>query len=821
MLEVQALSVSYGKHAALAKAALTVEPGEVVVILGANGAGKTTLLKSLAGFVAKETGSRVRFNGADITAMRPHLIVEAGLALVPEGRGIFGDLTVRENLALGAFAKRARTSETARLDHVLRLFPRLAERLGQTARTMSGGEQQMLAIGRALMSKPEILLLDEPSLGLAPIVTQELFRALARIREDGTGILLVEQNTKKSLEIADRGYLLENGSVTGEGSARSLQNNPAVQAAYLGISATDRPDAAPGFGAISADYGEPPSPGMLRIPPSPARGEGKIAASPLTKFRLEPYRESALAPRGRGRRGEAGPGEGADPHSQDHPARPRAMAPTDAISHGRKDAMFDIQLLIDNENRDASGGASFSRLNPLTKTEATKAAAATAADARAAASAAASAFPIWSRTGPGERRTLLLKAADLLEARTPDFIERGTRETGATALWIGFNVHLAAGMLREAASMTTQIAGEVIPSDVPGSFAMAIRQPVGVVLAIAPWNAPVILGVRSIAMPLACGNTVVLKASELCPATHHLIGEVLKEAGFPAGVVNIITNAPDDAPEIVEALIAHPAVRRVNFTGSTRVGRIIAQTAAPYLKPVLLELGGKAPMVILDDADLDAAVDAAAFGAFMNQGQICMSTERLVVDDKVADAFVAKLAAKASGLPAGDPTKGNVVIGSVVNAEAVKRLSELLADAQAKGAKVAAGGGIEGTIMQATVLDRVDSSMRIYGEESFGPVVSVVRVDGDEEAIRIANDTEYGLSASVFSRDISRAMGVAQRIESGICHINGPTVHDEAQMPFGGVKASGYGRFGGKAAIHEFTELRWITIQNSPRHYPF
>jgi acyl-CoA reductase-like NAD-dependent aldehyde dehydrogenase/ABC-type branched-subunit amino acid transport system ATPase component len=736
MLEVEALSVSYGKHVALAKAALSVRPREIVVILGANGAGKTTLLKSLGGFVGKQAGSQVRLGGADITAMRPHRIVEAGLALVPEGRGIFGDLTVRENLQLGAFARRARDHEAARLAHVLDLFPRLAERMAQTARTMSGGEQQMLAIGRALMSKPDILLLDEPSLGLAPIVTQELFRALTRIREDGLGVLLVEQNTKKSLEIADRGYLLDNGRVTGEGTARALQDNPAVQAAYLGIS---------------------PLPG----------GEG---------FKS---------------------------------------------SKGRNGAMFDIQLLIDNEPREATGGASFSRLNPVTRTEATKAAAATAADARAAASAAAAAFPAWSKTGPTERRTLLLKAADLLEARTPDFIDRGTRETGATPMWIGFNVYLAAKMLREAAAMTTQIAGEVIPSDVPGSFAMAIRQPVGVVLAIAPWNAPVILGVRSIAMPLACGNTVVLKASELCPATHHLIGEVLKEAGFPAGVVNIITNAPDDAPEIVEALIAHPAVRRVNFTGSTRVGRIIAQAAAPYLKPVLLELGGKAPMIVLDDADLDAAVDAAAFGAFMNQGQICMSTERLVVDDKIADAFVAKLAAKASSLPAGDPAKGPVVLGSVVNAEAVKRLSELLDDARAKGGKVVAGGGIDGTIMQATVLDRVDSSMRIYGEESFGPVVSVVRVDGDEEAIRVANDTEYGLSASVFSRDVSRAMGVAQRIESGICHINGPTVHDEAQMPFGGVKASGYGRFGGKAAIQEFTELRWITVQNGPRHYPF
>ena len=226
-------------------------------------------------------------------------------------------------------------------------------------------------------------------------------------------------------------------------------------------------------------------------------------------------------------------------------------------------------------------------------------------------------------------------------------------------------------------------------------------------------------------------------------------------------------------------------------------------------------------MIVLDDADLDAAVDAAAFGAFMNQGQICMSTERLVVDEQVANAFVAKLAAKASRLTAGDPTKGDVVLGSVVNAEAIRRIAELIEDAKAKGAKILTGGEAQGTVMPATVIDHVDSSMRIYAEESFGPVVSVIRVSGEDEAVRIANDTEYGLSAAVFGRDIGRAMAVAQRIESGICHINGPTVHDEAQMPFGGAKASGYGRFGGKAAIHEFTELRWITVQNGPRHYPF
>jgi acyl-CoA reductase-like NAD-dependent aldehyde dehydrogenase len=339
-------------------------------------------------------------------------------------------------------------------------------------------------------------------------------------------------------------------------------------------------------------------------------------------------------------------------------------------------------------------------------------------------------------------------------------------------------------------------------------------------LSIAPWNAPVILGVRALALPLACGNTVILKASEICPGTHRLIAECLREAGLPPGVLNVITNAPEDAPVLIEALISHPAVRRINFTGSTRVGQIIALIAAKYLKPVLLELGGKAPLIVLDDADIDAAVAAAAFGAFMNQGQICMSTERIVVDQKIADAFVAKFATKAETLVAGDPRKGDTPLGSLIGTDAADRIQGLIKDAVGKGARVVAGGKVRGTLMSATVVDHVTSSMRIYGEESFGPVVTIVRVSGVDEAVRIANDTEYGLSAAVFGRDIARALGVAKRIESGICHVNGPTVHDEAQMPFGGVKASGYGRFGGKAGIAEFTELRWITIETGPQHYP-
>jgi benzaldehyde dehydrogenase (NAD) len=483
--------------------------------------------------------------------------------------------------------------------------------------------------------------------------------------------------------------------------------------------------------------------------------------------------------------------------------------------------MFDVAMLVNNRPTQAHNNRVFECKNPITGDVVTRAAAASVADAKAAADAAAEAFPVWSEMSPNERRTVLLKAADCLAAKADKAAQTVMQEMGATPMWGGFNIHLASSMLREAAAMTTQLTGEIVPSDVPGMTAMAVRQPVGVVLGIAPWNAPIILGVRSIAMPLACGNTVVFKASEICPATHQLIVEALVEGGAPAGVVNMVTNAPEDAPDIVKALIEHPAVRRVNFTGSTRVGRIIAQLCAEQLKPALLELGGKAPMVVLDDANVDAAVNAAAFGAYMNQGQICMSTERLIVTPGIAGELVEKLAAKVNTIKAAPPEKQSEILGAVVNQAALDRLNRLIADAEKKGATILAGGESDTVLMNATLIDGVTRSMQVYKEESFGPLLSIIRAQDDEDAIRIANDSDYGLSAAIFSQDYNRAMAFSKRIDSGICHINGPTVQDEAQMPFGGVKDSGYGRFGSKAAIAEFTELRWITNQAGERHYPF
>lgn len=480
------------------------------------------------------------------------------------------------------------------------------------------------------------------------------------------------------------------------------------------------------------------------------------------------------------------------------------------------------QLLIDNKWIDAQDGSVFERRHPVSDALTTQAASASVLDANLAADSAHAAFKAWRKSTPSERRRLLLKAADILEAKTPQFIEVMAAEVGASALWAGFNVHLAANVFREAASLATQIQGETIPTDKPGALSMTLRQPVGVILSIAPWNGTVVLAARAIAYPIVCGNTVVFRGSEASPRTHALVAEALVEAGFPPGVLNYLSNAPDTAADVVNALIGHKAVRRINFTGSTRVGRIIAEKAATHLKRCLLELGGKSPLIVLDDANVDEAVKAAVFGAFLYQGQICMSTERMVVDEKVADDFVTKFAAKANELRSGDPLDNpQCVIGPMINPSSGVRINALLEDAISKGAKVVCGGVANGAVMPATVLDYVDASMRIYDKETFGPITVVVRVKSAEEAVMVANDSAYGLSSGVFGRDVNRALAVAMDLEYGSVHVNGSTVQNEAQAPYGGTKQSGYGRFDGRAVIDEFTELKWLTIEPLVQNYPF
>ncbi|MGQ0545568.1 MAG: aldehyde dehydrogenase family protein, partial [Betaproteobacteria bacterium] len=366
--------------------------------------------------------------------------------------------------------------------------------------------------------------------------------------------------------------------------------------------------------------------------------------------------------------------------------------------------MLETGLLLNGRSVPADRDRTFERGCPVAPGAASRAAAASLADAVKMVEAAGAAFPAWAETGPNHRRELLNKAAELLVARSEDFVEAMVAETGCAENWARFNCRLGAEMLIEAGAMTTRILGETIPADRPGTLAMALRQPAGVSLGIAPWNAPVVLGVRAVAMPLACGNTAILKASELSPATHVLIGEVLQEAGLPDGAINVLTNAAEDSGPLVEAMIAHPTVRRVNFTGSTRVGRLIGEMCGRHLKPCVLELGGKAPLVVLADADVVEAARAAAFGAFMHQGQICMSTERAVVLEPVAEAFVARLAERARAIRACNPTREKAPLGALVTPAAAARIGELIEDALGTGARLAAGGGVDGHGGQPTGL---------------------------------------------------------------------------------------------------------------------
>jgi acyl-CoA reductase-like NAD-dependent aldehyde dehydrogenase len=471
---------------------------------------------------------------------------------------------------------------------------------------------------------------------------------------------------------------------------------------------------------------------------------------------------------------------------------------------------------------DASDGGRFDDLNPFTGEVVATVAAGTGEDARRAVQAAAEAFPAWSQTPPVERQRIFLAAADLLERRGQAVVAMLADETGCSFGFGMFQIGFTTGLLRQTAGTAYAPIGQILPSDVPGSFAMGIRRPVGVVGAIAPWNAALILSARSIAAPLVLGNTVVSKPSEESPFVGGLLwGEIFSEAGLPDGVLNVVTHAPGQAGPIGDELVSNPAVRRINFTGSTATGRKLAEAAGRHLKRVVLELGGYNPLIVLADADLEYAVNATAFGAFLHQGQICMSARRIIVDRPIAEEFVGRLAAKTAGLKAGDPNEHDTVIGPLINERALETVAGRVADAVAKGARVLAGGERVGRCFQATLLADVPADAELARLETFGPVAAVEVVDGEDEAVRRANDTEYGLAAGILTSDPDRGLALAERLQSGIVHVNDQPVADEPQMPFGGVKDSGWGRFGATAAADEFTELRWITVQSGTHPFPF
>jgi acyl-CoA reductase-like NAD-dependent aldehyde dehydrogenase len=482
----------------------------------------------------------------------------------------------------------------------------------------------------------------------------------------------------------------------------------------------------------------------------------------------------------------------------------------------------EVKQFIGGQWVDAADGATFEDRDPFTGETVAVVPAAGGEDAARAIDAAAAAFPAWAETPPAARQAVFLKAADILERRQDEVVSLLARETGCTFGFGMFQMHFVPGLFRQAAATPYQPIGTIIPSDA-GAFAMGIRRPVGVVGAIAPWNAALILSARSIAAPLALGNTVVLKPSEWSPWVGGLLwGEIFAEAGLPEGVLNVVTHAPGAAGPIGDAFTTHPAVRRINFTGSTATGRRLAEAAGRNLKRVVLELGGYNPLIVLSDADLEYAVNATAFGAFLHQGQICMSARKVLVERPVADEFTRRLAEKTQALKAGDPKEPDTIIGPLINEDALATVKSRVDEAVQKGAKVLAGGEEAGNnTYRATLVADVPADAELATHETFGPVLAVEVVESADEAVERANATAYGLSAGIITQDADRGLALAQRIESGIVHVNDQPVGDEPQMPFGGVKDSGWGRFGGQAALDEFTELRWVTVQSGSHPYPF
>jgi len=479
------------------------------------------------------------------------------------------------------------------------------------------------------------------------------------------------------------------------------------------------------------------------------------------------------------------------------------------------------QLFIGGEWVAAEGGRTFEDRDPFSGEVLVEVAAGSRDDARRAIDVAAAAAPAWAQAPPAARQGFFLKAAEILEGRQDEVVSLLARETGCTFGMGMFQTHFVPGLLRQAAALAYAPLGEVIPSDT-GAFAMGLRRPVGVVGAIAPWNVALILSARSIAAPLALGNAVVLKPSEWSPVSGGLIwGEIFAEAGLPAGVLNIVTHAPGEAQGIGDELIENPHVRRLNFTGSTGTGRRLAEAAGRQLKRIVLELGGSNPLIVLADADLDYAVNAAAFGAFLHQGQICMSARRIIVERPIADEFTARLAEKTAGLKAGDPNEHDTIIGPIINEQALEAIKARVDAAVAGGAKVLAGGNAVGPCYEATLLSEVPGDSELAQVETFGPVAAIEVVDSAEEAVERANATSYGLSSGIITQDADRGLALAQRIDAGIVHVNDQPVADEPQMPFGGVKDSGFGRFGGSAVVDEFTELRWVTVQSGSHPFPF
>jgi acyl-CoA reductase-like NAD-dependent aldehyde dehydrogenase len=462
----------------------------------------------------------------------------------------------------------------------------------------------------------------------------------------------------------------------------------------------------------------------------------------------------------------------------------------------------------------------FDDFDPYRGTVMARIPAGTRADAARAVDAAAAAFPAWAELPPADKQAMFLRAADIVERRRDEIIELLATETGCAGAFAGFQVITAVRLLRQASNWGYLPVGEIIRSDQPGTFAMALRKPLGVVAGITPWNGAHVLAWRTVVNPVAFGNTIVLKPSEEAPVSAGLLlPEILAEAGFPAGVVNVVTHAPGEAAAIADEFFERPEVRCINFTGSSATGRMLAERAGRHLKRCVLELGGYNPLIVLADADLDYAVEAAAFAAFFHQGQICMNARKVIVEQPVYDEFVTRLVARTATLPIGDPADAGTVIGPLINAGAVDRVAREVDEAVAAGARVLAGGRADGPCYQPTILADVPAGARIHSEETFGPVLVAQAAETADDAVAIANSTSYGLSAGLITGDNQRGVALARRIDAGAVHVNDQTVADEPQLPLGGVKDSGWGR-SGPGSMTDFTEVQWITTREGSGPFP-
>lgn len=481
--------------------------------------------------------------------------------------------------------------------------------------------------------------------------------------------------------------------------------------------------------------------------------------------------------------------------------------------------MKEYMPFINGKNKPSHPGKVIDDVNPATGEVFAKVHLASAEEIEEAISTAYAASKLWAKTTPREKEAVLLRAADIFERRENEIRTILMKESGSVYAKAMFEIALVADILRVAAGEARRVFGQTFPSNDPGVLSYSTRRPLGVIAGISPFNAPMILSTKKFAMAIAAGNAFVLKPSSHTPICGLIFGEIFKEAGLPNGVLNII---PCSSGDLGETFQTDPRIAMITLTGSTRVGRLVAASAAMHLKKCTVELGGKSPTIVLGDADVEYAVDTATFSIFLHQGQICMAGSRIIVEENIYDAFCEKFAAKVKTLKMGDPEDPATIIGPLIEEAQCHFIDNLIDDALHKGATLLAGHEHEGCFYKPTVVSNVTEEMTIFHEEAFGPAAAIIKARDIDHIIELANKSSYGLSASLITDNLSAALRLSEEIESGMVHINGPTIQDEAHIPFGGVKESGMGREGGHFAIEEMTELKWVTVEAAGnRHYPF